>query len=289
MQALALLSPALRTRRALRALHAARGTGPASDRDGVLRGVLPEHRDAVARVVELASAASERWDVALTDFLEPPLCADALLAVGRMAEVEARPWGGYAGAERCRLRLGRPEQLDSEPNDCVALLSVEGQFMFDAASHRDFLGAVLGTGIDRNRVGDILVDGERGAQVLVTPSMAAYLTQSLNQVRSIKVTARQAPLTELRVAAPKADTLRTAEASLRLDAVASAGFRMSRAKMVEAIDGGDVKLNWRGDVKTSTVVKTGDVVSMRGKGRLTIGTIEVTKKERYSIELHRLL
>ena len=48
-------------------------------------------------------------------------------------------------------------------------MQVSGNFMFDAADHRDFLGAVLGTGIERYRVGDILVQGERGAQVLATP------------------------------------------------------------------------------------------------------------------------
>jgi RNA-binding protein YlmH len=60
----------------------------------------------------------------------------------------------------------------------VALLQVSGNFMFDAADHRDFLGAVLGTGIERDRVGDILVQGERGAQVLATPEMATFLSQA---------------------------------------------------------------------------------------------------------------
>ncbi len=129
------------------AARGAAGGPPASERDGVLRGVLPEHRDIVARVVELAQAAGERWDVATTDFLEPPVASDALLAVSRLADVEARAWGGFATAERCRLRLGRPEALDAEASPeepaCVALLNVEGNFMFDTASHRDFLGVRL--------------------------------------------------------------------------------------------------------------------------------------------------
>ena len=54
--------------------------------------------------------------------------------------------------------------------------------MFDAASHRDFLGACLGTGIERDRVGDILVQGETGAQILVTPELVEHLVQTLTQV-----------------------------------------------------------------------------------------------------------
>ena len=54
--------------------------------------------------------------------------------------------------------------------------------MFDPASHRDFLGACLGCGIDRRTVGDIIVTGERGAQVLCTPEIADFISASLTQV-----------------------------------------------------------------------------------------------------------
>jgi hypothetical protein len=59
---------------------------------------------------------------------------------------------------------------------------VAGNFMFDAATHRDFLGAILGTGIDRRTIGDILVQGEQGAQVLCIPEMVEYLESTLIQV-----------------------------------------------------------------------------------------------------------
>ena len=139
-----------------------------------MRGVHPENHETVARAVDLAVAAGERWEIALTYFLEPPEAADVLLAVSRLADVEARPWGGYPNAERVRMRLGRPEVLDAEGDEPkgVTLLDVAGNFMFDGATHRDFLGSMMGTGIERNRVGDILVQGERGAHVLTTPEMA---------------------------------------------------------------------------------------------------------------------
>jgi len=264
--------------------------GKNEDREYLLRGVLPENRELAARAVEQAQAACERWEVSFTDFLEPPAASDCALAVGRLADAEARPWGGYPHAERVRLRLGRPETLDAEPAEGVALLVVEGSFMFDAASHRDFLGALLGTGIERSRVGDLVVQGERGAHVLATPEMAVYLAGALTQVRSVRVACSMQPLSALRVTEPKMDTIRTAEASLRLDAVASAGWRVSRGKMAESIEAGDVRLNWRSEgVKTSTVVKSGDVISIRGRGRLTVGEVSMTKKERYSVELHRLM
>ena len=281
---------ALTSRAPLSRCCSSRGTD--SEREFALRGVHADHREVVSRALELAAGASERWCVALTDFVEPPVAADVALAVGRLADCEARPYGGYEHAERVRMRCGRPDVLDAEPPEAaVAVVSIEGQFMFDSATHRDFLGAILGTGIERNRVGDIVLQADRGAHVLTTPEMATYLTQgSLSSVRSVKVLCRLIPLGELRVTPAKKETIRTAEASLRLDAIASAGFRTSRATMTELIDGGDVKLNWRSSgVKPSATVKSGDTISVRGKGRLTVGEISMTKKERFSVELHRLV
>ena len=61
--------------------------------------------------------------------------------------------------------------------------------MFDAATHRDFLGACLGTGIDRSKVGDVLTNGEQGAHILVVPELIEYLAMNLTSVRHRYATA----------------------------------------------------------------------------------------------------
>jgi len=118
----------------------------------------------------------------------------------------------------------------------VAAVEIAGNFLFDTANHRDFLGAMLGTGIVREKTGDVIVLGERGAQAIVMPEMVEYLEMSLQQVRSVPVKTRRIELSELKIREPKKQEMTTVEASMRLDAVASAGFAMSRSKMVEFID-----------------------------------------------------
>jgi RNA-binding protein YlmH len=81
----------------------------------------------------------------------------------------------------------------------------------------------------------------------------------------------------------------TVEASLRLDAIASAGFGLSRSKMADAVTQGNVQVNWKPITQSSYALKAGDLVTYRGKGRLEIGEITVTKKERYRIQLTRYL
>ena len=64
----------------------------------------------------------------------------------------------------------------------VSALLVKGNFIFDSANHRDFLGACLGTGIERSKVGDILVQGEQGAHILVVPELVPHLEMQLTSV-----------------------------------------------------------------------------------------------------------
>jgi photosystem II S4 domain protein len=246
-----------------------------------------ENRDCLARVLDQADQAIKTWEIVVTDFLSPPEQAEAVAMLGRLTDVHSLAWGGYPQAERQRLAIARTD-IPLDPSQVpLALLTVAGNFMFDPANHRDFLGALLGTGLNRDQVGDIIVLGERGAQAIAVPELAEFLTQSLTQVRSVPVKTQPLEWDQLRVRPPKKKELTTVEASLRLDAVASAGFGMSRSKMADLIGSGDVQVNWKAITQTSHTLSAGDLVSIRGKGRLEIGEVAVTKKERYRINLIR--
>ena len=68
----------------------------------------------------------------------------------------------------------------------------------------------------------------------------------MTSVRSVPVACAAAPLSDLRVPPPRVDAFNSVEASMRLDAIASAGFRMSRSKMSDLVTSGAVRVNWRG-------------------------------------------
>jgi len=256
-------------------------------REDVLKGV--ENRETVTRLLDLADQALRTWEVLCSDFLSPPELAEAQRIFARLTEVQILPWGGYPQAERQRLAIARTD-LPLEPDQvAIAAISISGNFLFDPATHRDFLGSLLGTGIVREKVGDLIVLGERGAQALVVPELVDFLAMMLVQVRSVPVKTQLLPLEELKIREPKKKEMTTVEASLRLDAIASAGFGMSRSKMVDLISAGDVRVNWKDITQSSYSLKAGDLVAIRGKGRLEIGDIAVTKKERFRVQLTRLI
>lgn len=248
-----------------------------------------ENREEIAKIIDKAEKAIKTWELVFTDFLSPPVLAEVNQIFSSLTEVKVIPWGGYPQAERQRIGIHREEVYGDETQIPLVALDIAGNFLFDTATHRDFLGSILGTGIVREKVGDIIVLGERGAQVIVVEEIANFLEINLVQVRSVPVKTSKIELTELKIRPPKIKEMTTVEASLRLDAVASFGFGLSRGKMAEAISNGDVRVNWKEITQPSYNIKQNDLVSFRGKGRLEIGNIEVTKKERYRINLTRFV
>lgn len=256
-------------------------------KDDLLKGM--ENKEALTRIIDRAEQAIRTWELVTTDFLSPPELYEAQSMFSRLTDVNTTSVGGYPQAERQRMVIVRSElPLESEDSP-IALLSVAGNFLFDTATHRDFLGALLGTGVVREKVGDIIVLGERGAQIIVVPELVNFFETSLTQVRSVPVKTRQIDFSELRVREPKKKEMTTVEASMRLDAVASAGFGMSRSKMADMISSGDVRVNWKAITQASHNIKSGDLIAIRGKGRLEIGDVAITKKQRYRIALTRFV
>lgn len=85
------------------------------------------------------------------------------------------------------------------------------------------------------------------------------------QVRKVTVQTTEVPLSDLKVPEATVQELQSVEASMRVDAVASAGFRMSRSKMLAAVKNGDVRVNWLPCSKPSREVEAGDLIACAGK------------------------
>ncbi|CAL4974084.1 unnamed protein product [Urochloa decumbens] len=262
--------------------NAAIAVAAAAAKDSAVKGSVDRNAaEDVRNVLDMAERASQRRDVFHTNFLTPPIIKEAMLAIEKLADIKAVAQGGYPQAERCRISVGHSDSMTSNP-DVVAALSISGNFRLEPCSHGDFLGAILGTGITREK-------GESGAQVLVDPELVDYLISTLEKVGKVGVSCTQIPLLALEYEPPRTKSSKTVEASLRVDALASAGFKISRTKLASLISAGDVRVNWTPISKNGATLKSGDVVSVSGMGRLKIGEIVTTKKGKHAVELIRYL
>lgn len=160
---------------------------------------------------------------------------------------------------------------------------------YDALNHRDFLGSLMGQGIKREVLGDIF-PGEQSCDLLVLREMAAYLTQNLTQVGRARVDTREIQLSELQVPEQKVKVIHDTVASLRLDSVLAAGFQIGRSKASAYIAAGKTEVNHMTVVKPDAFVAEGDILSVRGLGKVQVAKIKgQTKKDRTALVLHKFL
>ncbi len=255
-------------------------------------GAAGEDRLLLAKVLDRAGQAQSRNIPAATDFLSPQQQALALdlLRLAGIPETGYTRLGGYEGAER-NILLFLPDWLEAadagsqSPIRCLRASFREEEKL----THRDFLGSLMGMGIVREKVGDILV-GPAGADLMVLDTVAEFLLQSWNSAGRARLTVTAIEPWEVRVPEVKCQEMRDTVSSLRLDAVASTGFRMSRGKAAELITSGRVQVNWRECTKLDKLLTAGDTVSARGFGKFELTEVGgVTKKGRTSIVLKRYI
>lgn len=189
--------------------------------------------------------------------------------------------GGYADAERRALFIG------SEPLQPDRFLTALRFTAAGPAGHRDYLGAILGAGVDRDKVGDILVAGTV-ARAVVKTEVASYIVGAVDRVGRFPVEVTPVSLDEI-VPPPRDPHLITATVpSLRLDAVAARAFGLSRSQVVPLIKGEKIRVNWVPVTVPSREITPKDVLSLRGKGRAVLAEVKGTsRKGRLVITIER--
>jgi RNA-binding protein YlmH len=145
----------------------------------------------------------------------------------------------------------------------------------------------MGLGLSREKIGDILI-GDGTCDVLVLRDARPILLSQWESVGRCRVSPVPIPLAELDAAPPQVKTIRDTVATLRLDAVAAAGFSLSRGKAAELVSAGRVMLNHMPCEKPDRQVAQGDVLSCRGLGKCRVKTVlGQSKKGRIMLELER--
>ena len=253
-------------------------------------GAEGEDRLLLAKVLDRAAQPEERNIPACTDFLSPQqqMMAGDLLRLAGIPETAWLRQGGYQGAER-NILLFLPDWMEPEtaepPLRCLrAAFRTE-----DRLSHRDILGSLMGMGIVREKVGDILVSPE-SADLIVLDTVADFLLSSWNSAGRARLTVTEIPAAHLHIPEVRCEEIRDTVSSLRLDAVCATGFRMARGKAAELIASGHVQVNWRACTKGDKLLSAGDTVSARGFGKFQLAEVGgVTKKGRTAIVVKRYI
>lgn len=141
---------------------------------------------------------------------------------------------------------------------------------FAALSHRDYMGSVLGLGIDRAVIGDIAVTGDHTAIIFADEKIAPFIAESLKKVARDTVKCKISPVEADFVIPRSFETLHLAAGSPRIDGIAASLGSLSRSEAKELCAAGHVELNYVSPVEPDAAVSVGDIVSVRGCGKFVI-------------------
>ncbi|MBR3163301.1 MAG: hypothetical protein IKF17_04300 [Clostridia bacterium] len=184
-------------------------------------------------------------------------------------------WGGYEMAERKVLIL-YPERCNQIMLNkyFLKIMSViriklpeteKGKY-----NHRNYLGGIIKTGLDREKIGDILVKDD-GADIIALEEIKEYLIQELPLLkRFANSQISLQSIEELDIVIPKIEEIKIIIPSLRLDNFVSDLAKTSRNKAVDFIKNERVFVNGKLETKVSKQIKIGDIITIRGKGRFVV-------------------
>ena len=246
-----------------------------------------EYRQQKERYADLLEMSRRQHMYKYTDFLAQADAADACRAA---PEAERAVFGGAENCERVMVRFGNPADLGYEEPFPIAVLKIcPGSLKYaEALNHRDYLGALMHLGVERDVLGDILVR-ETGAYVFAEEHMADFLSRELTRVRHTPVVCEVLHHVP-EDARPRLQEEEMIVSSLRLDNIAAKAFHLSRTRAKDLFAAGQVQVSGRLCEKESFVPAEGDIISIRGHGKFRCGSqTGETKKGNMVLSIFRYI
>lgn len=250
-----------------------------------------DEKNLIARAEDTAQLCQKQYSPKAFGFLTPAECATIKRNFSTKdfdADLCFKFFGGYQDAERC-LFLAFPEYAEETVDaEFISLIEIKGRDI-GTLNHRDFLGGILGLGIKREKIGDILCLEDRCA-VFVLSDIAEYIVTNLDKVARCGVAAQVKSLYDIELPKRRFEEIHATVAALRLDCVIAAALKTSRAVAAEIIRGKRVSVNWQEVCEISEKVSSGDVLSVRGAGRFRLtNEMRETRKGRISVCIEKFI
>ncbi len=252
----------------------------------------PEDRLVLTRVLDKMDETARKKIHSCTHFLNENQAALAELVIKSQGNAPHCFFGGYEGALRRVLMFFPDYSPPVVPTDEAASPLAVLRCLYSKAntpSHRDFLGALMGCGVKRETIGDILVR-EGSCDIIVLKEVLSFLTSNLESAGRTKLKNTVVALDQIQVPEAEFKLLKDTVASLRLDNLVSAGFSTSREKASEAVKAGRVFLNHVVCTKADKPVDEGDMIAVRGMGKFELQQVgTLTKKGRLPVEIKKFV
>lgn len=243
----------------------------------------PEEREFIDQVLSWKDYVESSYSPKLTDFLDPREQHILKTLIGENGSITYKLFGGISEGERKRALIMPDYLLPAEKEFQISLFEIDYPIKFVSIEHPQVLGSLMSLGLKRGKFGDILMKDGR-VQFFTASEISDYLKSNLESIGRASIRIKELALEE----AIATDELWMEQditvSSLRLDTIISGIHHISRQKSQLFIQQGLVKVNWTSIENVSFECAEGDLLSVRGYGRVKIMSIEGrTKKDKWRI------
>jgi RNA-binding protein YlmH len=222
-----------------------------------------------------------------TDFLDPFERFLAKSILNRFNNLKYLEFGGTSNSERKIIIIYPFYYIENDLDNKLKFLRIIGDI--NSLLHKDFLGAILGLGINRPKIGDIQIHDDH-VDVIVKEEIGDFILYNLEKIGNKNVKVIEVAQEDLKEPKIEYEVINKFVQSLRLDVVLSTTYNLSRQDSINMIKSGKVKVNWEEITKPSRELKTGDIISAKGYGRSILHSIDgVSKKGRLLVTVRILI
>ena len=230
------------------------------------------------RCDDLVNRSLGEYRPVLTNFINPRQAYLLTVISNGYRDSHLKLMGGLKNAEMKRGLL-YPDYFQPELSDFqLALINVGYPQKFVHLRHSQILGALMGSGIRRNTIGDIFTNGSKW-QFLTEQKMVPFLKNELTRVGHDRVSLTQIALNQM--ISPINDWVNRdlTVSSLRVDVLIARSFSISRGNVKKIIKHGQVRLNWTECKHPDYELGPGDILSIRHFGRLQLKNLNGKSKK----------
>ncbi|MGO1579853.1 MAG: RNA-binding protein [Peptoniphilaceae bacterium] len=250
------------------------------NREKLLNFLVDKEKEIVLKqIIDKIEIVLNKHITLFTDFLDPYEVELAVSILNKFNDISYSVYGGYEDSERNIIYI-YPSYNNSLDEDIISMLSVKKDF---SISHREVLGSLLGLGINRNKIGDILI-GKSHIYIFLKKEISDFVKYNLKKISKYNIVFEDnanflKPIIEF-------SEKRLILSSLRLDVFLSSALNLSRSNANDLIKNNKIKVNFKLENKPSFDLKEKDLISVKGFGRIIFNSIEGnTKKEKIIIKI----
>lgn len=209
--------------------------------------------------------------------------------------ISSRCFGGNEACERQMIQFGSEEELgysEDFPIDIIKISPVSPRFA-ETLGHRDYLGALMNTGIERTLLGDIIIKNTN-AYLFCASHISDFIENNIltikhTNVACINVT-KSMNTSDMDMIKPELKELELIAASPRVDAIVASITKLSRSNASELFHNKKIYINGICNENKSYQLKAGDILVIRGTGKfIYVGCGNETRKGRIYVHLQQYI